>query len=401
MANTILTTKELADNIFASFEAKYGEDLPILKKAFFHVVSKVLAGLFIILYKYAGFLGLQMFVRYASANETTINGQKITPLIETGRDIGVGDPKPAEAAKLQIAINVINQTGSLPASTQLIGAKNGVTYLTIGNVLLDAAIVNADIIAASDQAGGDGAGTIGNLDNGEIVSFISSQTNVEQDATVSSTIIQGVDGENVEVDYRQRVLNQRQNPPQGGALADYVIWGTEVNGIINIYVYTGPPGEVHVYAEATPESSGNPDGIPTEAQLIEIDNSIQYDDDTGLAQRRPEGSFVKVFPIARDAFDVIVYGLTDVDDIALVRDEITRAIEQYLLDRSPFVTGWSVLPRNDRITQSSVSGVVSDVVNSYGGIFAALDLLLNSSEIQTYTLNEGQKAKLGTIDFVA
>ena len=157
------TTAEISANIIAQLEASLNQTIPLLPKSFLRVLSKTLAAVFILLYKYSGFMFLQIFVSTASIEEITINGIQVSPLTEWGRLIGIGDPTAATQAELLIDITVENQTGTLPSGSQLINSANGVTYITIGDVLLDAPTVQATIRAVSDQAGGGGAGAIGNL----------------------------------------------------------------------------------------------------------------------------------------------------------------------------------------------------------------------------------------------
>ena len=139
MATTTPTTAELSAQILGAIEAQMGQSAPILPKSFIRVLSKVLAAVFITLYKYAGFMSLQMFVATASDQPTVINGETITPLTWWGRLIGVGDPIAATRAQLTVAVNVESQTGSLASGSQMLGAPNGYTYNTVGAVLLDAA----------------------------------------------------------------------------------------------------------------------------------------------------------------------------------------------------------------------------------------------------------------------
>jgi hypothetical protein len=399
MANNAPTTKSIADILIASFEANYGQQVPVLKKAFLRVTSKVLAGLYIILYKYAGFLGLQMFVDTMSSKPTVINGRTLIPLVVFGRQIGVSDPALPVPAQLEIEITVTNQTGSLLSGSQLLGSTNGVTYITQGETVLNAATVTANVVAVDDQSGGNGAGEIGNLEIGDTVSFISPLANVQQATTVTSQILLGVDGEDLDTEYRARVKDKLQKPPQGGAYADYVIWGLEPNGIVNIYPYTGNPGEVDVYSEATVASSGSPDGIPTDAQLLEVYNAIQLNQN-GLATRRPASSFVNVYPISRLEFSVNVVNLSNVTDVFLVENEIELALTQYFLDREPYIPGLSIPPRKDLITLAAVGGIVDNVVSAFNGTFSNIELLLSNSPISSYALGEGVKAKLGTVNFL-
>jgi len=397
MSLTTPTTKEISDNIIAQLEASLNQTIPLLPKSFLRVLAKAMAGVFVLLYKYGGFMFLQVFVRTASANETTVNGRVLTPLIEWGRLIGVGDPAAATQAELLIDISVENQTGTLSSGSQLVNTGNGVTYITIGSVLLNASTVQATIRAVSDQAGGGGAGAIGNLDPGAIVSFANPLANVARNATVVSQIVTGADAESTEA-YRQRVIDRFQKRPQGGAYADYEIWGEEPAGIINVYPYTSDcPGQVDVYVEATPESSGDPDGIPTAAQLQEVLDSIEFDQN-GLASRRPANALANTFPITRTGFNIRVTGLL-VDDLAGVQASITTSIEEYFLDREPFIEGLSVLPRRDRITRSAVGGVVDDIVSAAGGVFSGVTVEVNSVNVDIYGLGIGEKAKAASVTF--
>lgn len=392
------TTKELSDNIIAQLESALNQAIPLLPKSFLRVLSKVLAGVFILLYKYGGYVFLQMFVQSASAKDTEILGVTVNPLTFWGRLIGIGDPVAATNAELTIDVTVENQTGSLPSGTQLISAFNGVTYITLGVVALDAATVSATVKAVSDQAGGGGAGAIGNLENGSIVSFANPLANVARDTVVTGQTVTGANAESTEA-YRQRIIDKFQKRPQGGAYADYEQWGEEVAGIINVYPYTSDcPGQVDVYCEATEASSGSPDGIPTAAQLQAVLDSIELDEN-GLATRRPIGALVNAYGITRTGFDVEVSGLT-VDNPTQVQADIVAAVEEYFLTREPFISGLAVLPRRDQVTQSAVGGVVEDVVSAAGGIFNSAVVKLATVVTPIYILGIGEKAKAETVVFL-
>tara|TARA_R110000744_G_scaffold333450_1_gene438845 strand:+ start:6335 stop:7366 length:1032 start_codon:yes stop_codon:yes gene_type:complete len=341
---------------------------------------------------------LQMFVQTATDSETTINGKAVQPLLQWGRLIGVGDPAPATNAELLIDITVETQTGVLPSGTQLVSTDNGVTYITIGAILLNAAVVQATVRAASDQAGGGGAGAIGNLDADAILSFANPLANVSRNALVVSQTVTGADGEGTEA-YRQRIIDRFQKRPQGGAYADYEQWGEEPAGIINVYPYTSDcPGQVDVYVEATPESSGDPDGIPTGAQLSEVLDSINFDQN-GMATRRPANALANTFAITRTGFDVRVTGL-QVDNLAQVQQSITAAINEYFTSRAPYIIGLTIPPRQDRITESAVAGVVDDIVSASGGIFGGVIIDQGPVSVDIYSLGVGEKAKVLSVSYI-
>lgn len=392
MATT--TTKQISDSIVGAIEAQIGQTASLLPRAFIRVLAKVLGATFITLYKYTGYMGLQLFVRTAGTSPTTINGKELTPIIEWGRLIGLGDPLKATQAELQILVTVENQTGGLASGSQLIGEINGVTYLTIGSVLLDAATVLVTARAVADQSGSDGVGEIGNLAPGDVLNFANPLPNVARRTTVVQQLVTGADAESMET-YRQRVIERFQRRPQGGAYADYAIWGSGVAGIANIYPYTGKPGEVNVYVESATE----PDGIPTQAQLDAVAVAIDLDD-AGLASRRPANAYVNVLPITRTNFDVSVFGLVGTDIVTL-QSEVTAAIEGYFAQAEPYIVGLNTPPRRDRITGVEILGVVNDIVKAADGTFTGATLKV-TGQIDTlalYVLGEGEKAKAANVVF--
>lgn len=398
MALTTPTTADVNANIIAQLEAALNQTIPLVPRAFNRVLAKALAAVFIILYKYAGWMFLQVFVQTASISETIVNGKAIRPLIEWGRLIGIGDPVPATQAERVVDITVNNQVGSLPSGTQLIGVNNGVTYITIGSVALNAPSVQATVRAVSDQAGGGGAGAIGNLDVGESISFANPLANVERNTVVSAEVTAGADAEDTEV-YRQRIIDRFQKRPQGGAYADYEQWSEEVAGIVNAYPYTSAnPGQVDVYCEATPASSGDPDGIPTPAQLQDVLDNINLNQ-AGLATRRNANALPNAFGITRTDFSVIVSGLA-VENQAQVESNITDAMEEYFFDRAPYILGLTVPPRKDMITSTAVGGIVDDIVSAAGGYFTGVVVKEGAATITQRVLAIGEKSKTTSVTFI-
>jgi uncharacterized phage protein gp47/JayE len=388
------TVQELTTNIVAQLEAKLSEDLPLLPKAFVHVLAKVLAAVTVLLFKYAGWILLQLFVAHASMEETVILGRRIRPLVEWGRLVGVGDPVEATQAEHVVDVTVRNQIDDLRAGTQLVSPASQVIYQVVGTVALDAPVVQVTVRASGDGQGGDGSGSIGNLLPGDILEFANPLANIERRATVVSRTVDGADAEDPDT-YRARVFRRFQRRPQGGAYADYQSWGEELAGILNVYPYTGAPGEVDVYVEATVASSGSEDGIPTEPQLEEVRAAIEADLN-GLASRRPANAAVNVYPITRQPFDVLLGGLEAADEDAVLQ-AIAEGVDDYLRAREPYIVGLAPLPRLDRITQGAVAGIVMGVAEAEGATAATVELQLNGNPITEYTLPPGQKARLGTL----
>lgn len=389
------TTSEISDNIVAQISAQIAQTVPLMPKSFIRVLAKALAGVIVVLYKYAGFIWLQMFVRTASDQDTTINGVTVNPLKEWGRLVGISDPKTSTQAVLTISIPVLTQGGTLSSGTQLINASTGVVYLLTGDVELNSATVAGVITASGDQDGGDGSGTIGNVANGTRLNFVSSLPTVSTSVTVTGTTVTGADAEESDA-YRQRILDRFQKRPQGGAYADYEQWGEEAEGIANVYPYTSPtPGQVDLYVESATEA----DGIPTTAQLQAVLNAVELDSD-GLATRRPAGALVNAFPISRLAFNIRILGINVPSNLAGVKAQIEAAVTEHLLSREPFIVGLDVGTRKDLITTTAIGGIVSDIVTAAGGYFTSIEIKQNTATISLYILGVGEKAKAGSFTYV-
>lgn len=393
MSPPIPTTARIAANIVSQMEAALSQSVPLLPKAFIRVLAAAIAGVVVLLYKYCGFVFLQLFVEHASDEETTINGKKIRPLRQWGRLVGAGDPNPATRAELSVRVPVTNQVGSLKAGSQLLCSSTNVIYTTAADTPLNEATVLVTIRAASDQDGGDGSGTIGNLEPGDIVSFANPLPNVATDAVVEAVAVAGVAAETVDA-YRARVIRKFQRRPQGGAYADYEEWGS-VPGIVHVYPYTGAPGEVDIYAEADFESSGSIDGIPTGPQLTAVRDAIETTSPTsGLATVRPANAAINVYPITRVGFALTVGGLTP--DTPETRAAIEDGATEHLLSREPYIVGLSTLPRDDSVTSAALAGIVDGIVNAAGASVTYVTLLPGPA----YTLGKGEKAKLAGVSYV-
>lgn len=386
------SVSDISTNISNQLQGSIGQTIPYLPKAFLLVLSKVLAGVFILLWKYAGFTLLQLFVPYAATKEIDVNGTRLTPLVEWGRLLGIGDPLAATRAIVDVSVVVANQTGSIVQGTQLIRKETGVVYVVTAEVLLNAGTVTVRVRAVSDQNNGGGVGTLGNLQIGDALSFASPLANIRRDAEVTAAVVTAEDAEDWD-DYRRRVLERAQAKPQGGAYADYRLWARSVPGIVNAYPYTGDPGQVDVYAEASVASSGSADGIPTAPQISAVVAAIDYDVD-GLPSRRPANAAVNVYPITRLAFNVTIQGLSPA-----LESQVTEAITSYYLEREPFIVGLSLLPRKDRVLETSLVGIVDQIVNANGGVVGPVLQFIAAAETPSHSLNFGEKAKLGSVTY--
>lgn len=397
------SVSELHATLSSLIQARLNEASPVLPKMFTAAFALVLSAVAKKLYNYGGFNALQPFVRTASYRQTTINGRQIVPLVELGVLVGVGTPRAATQAELSVQLTILNPVGTLPAGEKLLSPSTGVTYMTVGSTVLSGATTTARVRAVSDRTDTQGAGVQGNLDAGSPLVFIRPIDSVSSDAIVVDTLVTGTNAE-TEAVYRQKVIDRFQKKPQGGAYADYEMWAEEVPGIINAYPYRNniTPHVVDVYCEATPESAGNADGIPTAAQLLAVGESIDYDVG-GMASRRPVSAVVNPLPITKSAFNVTVTGLTVPTNLGQTQEDVNDVIEIAFNQAEPYIAGLSVGRRREKITRSALIGLVEDVVTAAGGEFGTVTFQLDgvAVNLESYSLGYGEKAKLnGTVTFV-
>lgn len=397
MARTI---KEIANSIIAQLESSLNQQIPLLAKSFMRAHAKATASVFVMLEHYSTFMLKQWFVSTCSSDDIKVLGVTINPLNFWGNLIGLDGRKAGQRAELEISVTVEQLGETLDAGTQLQSSQNGFTYITTQAYVLGTNPILINVRAADDPTFNNGIGANGNLVIGAELSFVNPLAQVGKIATVTQQLVNGAEPETAE-SYRKRVINAFRRRKQGGAYVDYKIWGEEVDGISNVYPYTGQPMEMDIYVEATPESSGDPDGIPTPTQLDQVKQSIEFDQN-GKASRRPAGVFVNTYPITRTGFTVSVAGLV-VDNVAQVEQQIEDGLIDFFLDAEPFITGLSVPPRKDSISKIAVEGVINDIVRANNGSFISANVYLyqTGANIEpNYQLGTGEKSKLVSVEFV-
>jgi uncharacterized phage protein gp47/JayE len=108
----------------------------------------------------------------------------------------------------------------VPIGTQMSGGGTG--FETTAQVTIATGPTDAPVRALS-------AGAAGNIEEGEIITLADLIPGLDGAVTVIE-ITGGVEVENDD-DLRMRVLQRIQNPPMGGAQADYVTWALAVPGV--------------------------------------------------------------------------------------------------------------------------------------------------------------------------
>ena len=71
------TTEQINSTIISQLEATLNQTIPAFPKSFLRTLAKVFAAVFILLFKYSGFMFEQIFIATASDQETIVNGLTI------------------------------------------------------------------------------------------------------------------------------------------------------------------------------------------------------------------------------------------------------------------------------------------------------------------------------------
>jgi uncharacterized phage protein gp47/JayE len=355
-----------------------------------------LGGVFVLLYEFAGWNLLQMFVKTASNKPVNFNGKTINPLQAHGELVGIYQ-KTGQRAERTVKITVLTQGGTLVSGERIANPDTQMIYVVVGNVSLNAPTVYATIRATRP-------GVLGNVDLGTELYFVSPPDAVEKEVTVSADGTAGVDPETTEA-YRERVLERWLARPQGGAYADYKNWAEEVTGVRNAYPYSawehpGIPnsraGQVFVFIEG----DSTPDGAPTPALILEVEDHIEGDG-AGLSNRRNINAEVTVWPITRTAFDVEISQITtDSDETTeAAKTAIEDGLTEFFYDREPGgQVGYTVLPpKKDVVSKMEIGGIVSRIAAGYNGSIGSISISTGGVDVEVYPLQEGEKAKLGTL----
>lgn len=115
----------------------------------------------------------------------------------------------------------------IPSGTPLVRA-DGVEYTSIGDAMVSSGSVAVLAMANPDASGTLGA--FGNCDTGTSMSLGTAIAGIQSTGTVSVAFTGGADLETDDA-LRSRMLQAYQQVPQGGAIADYERWASQVPGV--------------------------------------------------------------------------------------------------------------------------------------------------------------------------
>lgn len=396
MAYKNKSIKEVEALLINSFEHEFNKKLRLLPKSFIRVFCRVLAGVFIILYKQIGWYFLQLFPETADWQEVTILGQRIRPLVKLGALFGIGEPLAGVQWQGIIEVDVLKTGGVLYSGTQLKSSVTGKFYVASETKTL---LLNKESVKVVCTE----IGTAGNLEVNDVLNFVNPYGFIKSEAVILEVERMGLD-EELEANYRERLINRFRLQPQGGALADYRIWAADVPGVLRVYPYNDKeqPGGVLLYVSGIPSVFN--DRIPDKGLLKKVGEVCTYDPETGKAIRKPltamldpknDGSYENIKPVSVVEIEVAVTGVTGIAP-ADFAELIKPALKNYFLDRDLYIRGLSDdNNRTNVISKNHVITVINQIAVTAKAVFEEVVLKKENVVFSSYVLDDGKLAKLG------
>lgn len=261
------TLQELKDRIVGDIETTIDSKIPLLKKNVFRVFGTVFAGAVHTLFGYLVWVSKQCFPDTAEKE-----------FLERWASLWNITRKVAEFAEDTFTATGTNGQTILTGSLWL--GRNAIEYETLEDATIASGIAVIPVRAKT-------AGTIGNLAAGEILTIVSPQIGIDSEGTVGENgITGGIDIESDE-ELRARLVERIQNPPQGGAKSDYIIWAKEISGVTRAWCYPMLAGAGTVSVTFVLDNSENI--IPDSDKITEV-----YD---YLETKRPATAELFVFAL--------------------------------------------------------------------------------------------------------
>ncbi len=153
----------------------------------------------------------------------------------------------------------------IPQGTALQRA-DGIKYATDAEATISAGSASAGVTASQPGESSNAAGGTG-------LTLVSPVSGVNSAATVNSAGLTGGADTETDASLRQRLLARIQNPPHGGAQADYVAWALEVSGVTRAWVYPAELGLGTITLRFMMDDA-YADGIPQAADVQAVQDYI-------------------------------------------------------------------------------------------------------------------------------
>lgn len=329
------TLGELIKRAQASFDAKLPGADARLKQSILNVCSAVLGGVANGIYGYLDYV----------AQNLLPNGQDSYFLLRTGQLYGLA-PMPSVAASGNANFTGIATT-NVPSGTEL-KDSGGNLYKTTATVALG---VGDTLIPVLAKFGGEA----GNLEAGSPLTLTMAIAGVDAVATVDGDgFTGGLDAEDVETDFRARVLARIQTPPGGsGTVGDYARWArTALPDLTRVTVEGALRGAGTVDVRFVCDN--RPDPIPTSPDLVTVQAALEAN-----APLTDVPGILAIAPVPVDVDYVLAVARFSTPtqqaaaQQALVDLHLSLAIGEGLALQGKVIPALSAVPANDAATMVS------------------------------------------------
>jgi len=305
-------------------EVRVTNNIALLPIAVLRILARVFAGAAHLIYGYLDQISLQLFVQNASGEF----------LNRHGTVWGI-TRKAAAFATGTCRFNGTNGT-NVPSGTKII-TDDGVEFETTAGGNISGGLIDLAIEASS-------AGEDGNVADTTAVELVSPITGVDSLALQGATS----GGEDTESDanYRQRILDRIQEPPQGGSEADYIAWQKAVEGVANAWVFpqSRGAGTVGLYITAT-----GADPVPS--------SQLKTDTKAYVDARKPVTAATYVEGLEAGQKKDVDFGIKISPNTTAVQDQITANLEAYFAA--------SAAPGEDLLISQVRDAIFSSGVDNY------------------------------------
>lgn len=361
---TIPTIADIRDQILTDIQTGLGLPQPLLSRSTWGIMATAIAGATVLLYRFGAWVERQIFPQTAD----------IDSLILRANELGL--VRVPSRAWTGTATITGTDTTVIPSGT--LWQINGQVYaMTEAATISGTTNISLEALETGDST---------NRTAGDILTIVTPQTGVNREATITATTLTGEDEEPI-ADFRARIISRQQNPPQGGAIPDWILWTLEVPGISECKVARPAAGSVTVYPLTDEDDPA--DRIPDAGKLAEVEAYISD------PIRAPIGSaFIAAAAPTEIVFDVDIANLSP--NTAAIRTAIEDAIEAHLYSRRP-------KQYTDEVDLKDVvsAGRITGIAISAGAEVATVTLKnAGGSTITSYTLEIDELAELRTLTWV-
>jgi uncharacterized phage protein gp47/JayE len=246
---TIPTIAEIRGQILTDIQSGLGLTSPPLPRSAFGIIATAVAGALALIYRFAAWVQRQIFVSTADYDA----------LILSAAEYGI---TPTPAQPWQGTATATGTDGVVIPLGTLYRSDSTAYRTTEAATISGSTTIKLEALEAGDAS---------NRDTSDEIKLVTPITGIDRAATIASTTQTGEDAETTEA-LRARLLQRKQNTPQGGAIPDWIAWTTEVAGISECKVDRPAAGTITVYPLTDDADPAN--RIPGGTKLTEVEDYI-------------------------------------------------------------------------------------------------------------------------------